>query len=225
MTHNYHHQIDRIVKANKVYRFEAELEETQDKTRIETLTKLIELHNAYKDEHQIKTDKLQAHLKVLKESQYQKKWQFLNQEQRLNRLNEFIERKELKNAKIIKLLIEAVTQGTLKTKVVEYDKIKCQIQQLSVLVIDDNTKEYHLNRVAIGKGDDNSDQEHAGVSVDHEQDKVSVIKRQKKKPVKSPSLAKECDESKEIKKKIVKKSTPGAKISKTTKRSKTSVNE
>jgi hypothetical protein len=178
MTHNYHHHIDRIVKANKVYRFEAELEETEDDERSETLKKLIELHNAHKDEKQIKDDKMKAHLKVLKDSQYQKKWQFLNPEQRLNRMNEFIERKEINDDKIIKPLTEAVMTGTLKTKDVEYDKIKCQIDHLTVLVIDEETKRYHLNQAFIGKS--NEDQKQVPDPDDSKKSKVCESSKQNK---------------------------------------------
>lgn len=160
MTHNYHHQIDRIVKANKIYRFESELEECEDTERIKTLTQLVNQYNAHKDEKQIKEDKLKAHLQLLKDSQYQKKWQFLNQKQKLNRIDEFIERRGVTDEKIIKLIREAVTTGALKTKDVDYDVIKSQIQDLTVLAIDDETKECKLNRSAIGKSDSNSDSDH-----------------------------------------------------------------
>lgn len=191
MTHNYHHQIDRIVKANKVYRFEAELEETTDDERTETLKKLVVLYNAYKDEKQIKEDKLKAHLKVLKDSQYQKKWQFLTQEQRLNRLDEFIERSEIKDEKVIKLLRDSIKTGALKTKVVEYDKLKCQIEELTILVIDEKTKECQLDYSSIGKNadDEESDQKPNDL---------------KKRIIKSSKSIKE-EDTKENTKKVVKK--------------------
>lgn len=173
MTHNYHHQIDRIVKANKIYRFESELEECEDTERIKTLTQLVNQYNAHKDEKQIKEDKLKAHLQLLKDSQYQKKWQFLNQKQKLNRIDEFIERRGVTDEKIIKLIREAVTTGALKTKDVDYDVIKSQIQDLTVLAIDDETKECKLNRTAIGKSDSNSDSDHDDQNNNQNDDQAS----------------------------------------------------
>ena len=182
MTHNYHHQIDRIIKANKIYRFEAELDDinnnpdnnpdnqknsdsnTELNPRIALLNKLIIQYNSFKDDKQINEDKLKAHLKVLKDSQYQKKWQILTHEQRLNRFDEFIERKEITDIKIINSLKEAIKLNQLKTKDVLYDKLKCHIEKIAVLTINDNTKECKLDYAkikqkteSIDDNDDNSD--------------------------------------------------------------------
>ena len=154
MTHIYHSQIDRIIKANKIYRFNAELEEEElDSARIENLTSLIQKYEAHKDQKQIKEDTMKAHLDVLKNSQYQKGWQYLKVEQRMNRLEEYINRKEIKDNTIIKLLNDAVTNNTLKTKHVSYDKIKCLINDISILSIDDN-KKYYIDIKDICKKDD-----------------------------------------------------------------------
>ena len=167
MTHNYHHQIDRVVRSNIMFRFEAELEESTDDTRLETLIKLVQKYNSHKDTKQIKEDELKAHLKLLKDSQYQKKWQYMSQEQRQNRLDEFFVRKEIKDEKIISLLREAVKTGTLITKYVNYDKIKYQIEGLTILVANEETNEWKLDRAAIGKEESAVDSE----SVDeHDED-------------------------------------------------------
>ena len=132
MTYNYHHGIDRLIKENKLYRFKSELSDTTDETRINALTKLINLYEAHKDEKQIKDDILKAHLKVLNDSQYQKKWQFFNSEQKMNRINEYIERTEIKDNNIITFLKNGINDNKLKSKDIKYDNIKCHIVSINI---------------------------------------------------------------------------------------------
>ena len=53
MTHVHYHQIDRIVKANMLYRFKNEVEDCDNKTRIEQLNQIIENIESQKDQKQI----------------------------------------------------------------------------------------------------------------------------------------------------------------------------
>ena len=132
MTYNYHHSIDRLIKGNKIYRFKAELSDTTDENRIDILKKLINLYESHKDEKQIKDDIIKAHLKVLNDSQYQKKWQFLNNEQKMNRINEYIERTEIKDDDKISFLKTGITENKLKSKDIKYDNIKCHIVSIII---------------------------------------------------------------------------------------------
>ena len=136
MTADYYYQIDRNIKANKLYRFEAELKESKDEARIETLNKLIKELHEHKDNKQIKDDKMKAHFNLLKTTPYQKKWQFLNVEQKLNRLDEFVERNGLdeKQNQNISKIRESINDGSLANKCITYDKIKCQIEKVDTLV-------------------------------------------------------------------------------------------
>jgi hypothetical protein len=127
---NYYYQIDRVVKANKLYRFESEVNETKDEARKQILNKLIKELQDHKDSKQIKDDKMKAHLNLLKISQYQKKWQFLNVDQRLNRLDEFFERKGFIDETLKQQLRNSIKNGEIPTKCIKYDKIKYQIESI-----------------------------------------------------------------------------------------------
>lgn len=157
MTYNYHHQIDRLIKANKIYRFKNELTELSEdlsdeliNDRKKTLSRLIKLYEDYKDEKQIKEDIMKAHLKVLNDSQYQKKWQFLNIEQKLNRYNEYMERFEIKDDNIINSLKAMIQNNSVKSKDIKYDNIKGCIDNITILLKNDKN-EYYINNENIKK--------------------------------------------------------------------------
>ena len=149
MTSNYFNQIDRIVKTNKLYRFKAEIEDTDDEERKIILNNLVIMYNAHKDEKQIKDDTMKAYFKVLKFSQYQKKWQLLTLEQKMNRMEEYIKRNVFDDNKTIKFLNNALTTGVLKTKDIKYDIHTCQIEIVSIIVIDEGTKKCKLKQTII----------------------------------------------------------------------------
>jgi len=143
MTHiNYSH-IDRTVKANKLYRFTNELNEQinenepeQDGDRIADLTVIINELNLQKDKKQISDEKMQAHFEILKNSQYQKRWQSLSTAQRLNRLEEFIERNQIEDDVYINKLKRGVNESILRTKDVKYSMIKGCIEEINTSELD-----------------------------------------------------------------------------------------
>lgn len=149
MTHVNYNQIDKTVKSNKVYRFTSELSSyenndnnsPQDLERIENLNTIIEVLNSQKDKKQISDEKMQAHFEILKNSQYQKKWQFLTLTQRLNRLQEFIERTEITDTEHIEKLKRGVNQNILRTKDIKYNLVKGCIEEISTAVLDAPAKE------------------------------------------------------------------------------------
>lgn len=136
MTHVNYNMIDRTVKANKLYRFTSELDELDknednDKERIKTLQTIIDTLNAQKNNKQISDEKMQAHFEILKNSQYQKKWQFLTLTQKLNRLQDFIDRNDITDEIYIAKLKYGVNENMLRGKEIKYDIVKCCIESIT----------------------------------------------------------------------------------------------
>lgn len=136
MAHVYHQQIDNTIKENKLYRFNEELVETIDNQRIKMLNEIIQLLSSFKNTQQINEEKLHEHLRILKEEQYKKKWQFLNKDQRINRLEDFIAKNNF-NDSISKKLIELFENGTIVSKHIKYDHAKSIITDVSLLKLVD----------------------------------------------------------------------------------------
>lgn len=134
MAHNHHIVIDHLVRSNLLYRSIAEEIETGDPERKKMLQKIIDQTSSYKNQKQIKTEKLQAHFDVLKMSQYQKKWQFLSIQQRLNRLESYVTKNHIDDSEKLRLM-EMIESGELKTKNVVYDMIKCTIESIDLQTI------------------------------------------------------------------------------------------
>jgi hypothetical protein len=136
MTHVFYHQIDRIVKINKLYRFETELAELlaigakNSIERVDQLKKIVIILHNQKDKKQLSDEKMQAHFELINNSQYQKRWQFLNMNQRLNRLQEFIKRTDITDVDYIVGLTKGVTDGNLKTKDIKYNVVRGVIEDI-----------------------------------------------------------------------------------------------
>jgi hypothetical protein len=149
MTHAFHHQFDSLIKANKLYRLETELLDLKSNNnekkieRIELLQDLIDQINARKDTQQIKEELIKNHIQLLKDSQYQKKWQFLNNIQKDDRIGEYIQRLNITDAIICSRLKKYVGSGVLKTKNITYNVPKGIIDCIDILTVDDNNN-YHL---------------------------------------------------------------------------------
>lgn len=153
MTHAFHNQFDILIKTNKLYRLETELldlkrNNNEEKIeRIELLQKLIDQINARKDSQQIKEELIKNHLQVLKNSQYQKKWHTLNNLQKDDRIDEFVQRLNITDAIIATRLKKYVALGLLKTKNVTYNMPKGIIESINILTVDDDNN-YHLKILA-----------------------------------------------------------------------------
>lgn len=133
MTHVFHHQIDTIIKSNKMYRFEAELNDTENEERKELLKRLVDESNAQKNKKQISEETIKKHIQMLKDSQYQKKWQFLNAIQKESRINEYLTSIGLIDENIKQRLLRYLKMGVLKTKHIEYDVMKGSIENITIL--------------------------------------------------------------------------------------------
>ena len=72
MSHSSYQQINEIIKANKLYRFEIELHDLEENEptsdRIPILKTIINKELSHKNTYQINEEKMQEHLKILKDS-------------------------------------------------------------------------------------------------------------------------------------------------------------
>ena len=147
MSHVYHQQIDNLIKSNKLFRFDAELKDLDNnennRDRIDLLNQIITHEQSIKNPQQLQEETFKHHIQILKESQYQKRWQFLNEEQRLNRLDDYITRTYITNEKIISELKKRIKDTSLKSKHVLYNQLKGIIDDITILEIDDNHN-YHI---------------------------------------------------------------------------------
>jgi hypothetical protein len=163
MTSNYHYEIDRIIKANKLHRFESEIKESTDETRTTILNNLLKQYQDHRDNKQIKEDTLQSHFNMLKMSQFQKKWQFLNPEQRLDRFDEFVKRENIIDMNLIDPIRGSIENGTLQTKHVTYNVLKCYIEKITAPSMqqfnEEKTQKLNTNNNQNDCKDENEDDE------------------------------------------------------------------
>lgn len=134
MTHVYYNHVDGIIKANKLHRFESELNDCEDDERRIVLNQIINTIKSHKDQKQIKDEKIQAHFETLENSQYQKKWQYLSLDLKLNRLEEFMTRTNVTEENKIKLR-KSITDNVLKTKDIQYNLNKGCIDEISETIL------------------------------------------------------------------------------------------
>lgn len=145
MTHIYSESLDEIVKANKIYRIDAELSDTLNDSSIERkdlLRQLLTHIQSIKSSRQINEEKIQQHINILKHSQYQKKWQFLTSEQKYNRLQEFINRKNITDCNIMLKLKECIDKSIIKTKHIKYNIINALIDDILILKMNECNSYY-----------------------------------------------------------------------------------
>lgn len=110
--------IDKIIKENKIFRFNCELKHTVDEER---KTQLISINNLL---HGIKTTEENANQRLtelcndLQESSIKKKWGKLIPIQKINKIVEYLDRtvtdKKVKN-KLKKIASDMINEGKLKT--------------------------------------------------------------------------------------------------------------
>lgn len=181
MTSNYHYEIERMVKANKLHRFESEIKESTDETRTAILNNLLKQYQDHRDNKQIKEDSLQSHLRMLKMSQYQKKWQFLNPEQRLDRFDEFVKRENIIDENLIGQIRESIENGSLQTKHVTYNVLKCHIEKILIPSMNqfNEEKTKKLNNNIDDDNNDNTDNIDKNVHSDHQNNLTKQYKSSK----------------------------------------------
>ncbi len=125
-------QIDDLIKANKIYRFEAELECTT-KERAHIIKRILDKIRSVKNPETVKTESVNNYMKILKESQYKKKWHTLNMLQKTDRLNLYTSELGITDAKLKTKLISYVDNGDIKTKDIKYDTSSGKITEITLL--------------------------------------------------------------------------------------------
>lgn len=140
--------IDQVIKNNMIYRFENELEqisglvdpekcESDCEANIErkkNLEQIITTLFYQKNSHNIKQEKLQTHVAILREKPFQKKWHYLDTVQKLDRLNAYMVTNNISDD-LKKKYLEYFEKKGIASKEVLYDPVLARITELH---IDDN---------------------------------------------------------------------------------------
>ena len=142
MDHIYTQKIDEVIKSNKVYRFNKELLDTKDVYRIKQINHILQEIQEYVSHTEIQEIKMKKHINVLRESCYNKRWQDLKEEQKLNRLDKYItDNNIILEQKDIIRLKEYLTEKKLLPKHIKYDRYKGLIKDITVITKTDNVYE------------------------------------------------------------------------------------
>lgn len=145
MNGNPYAQIDDLLKANKIYRFETELTNTVNKDRCKMISDILNKIRLIKNPETIKTEQMNDYVKILVESQYKKKWHVLNLDQKLDRINTYlIELGIDTDVKLKNKIIKCVKNAEIKTKDIKYDFNAGKIMQITLLQKNDDGS-YKLN--------------------------------------------------------------------------------
>ena len=134
MAHNYMNKIDDMIKSNKLYRFNNELTDTKDDIRIKQIKNIIQQYE--ENINLIKTNdtKIKEHIDVLRNSQYNKRWQDLKEEQKINRIEKYINDNNINlEQKDIDRLKEYSINKILKSNNVIYNRYNGFITDITII--------------------------------------------------------------------------------------------
>jgi hypothetical protein len=117
-------QIDNMIKSNRLYRFESEMKDINsnddgENIRVRYLRKIIDNIKDEISEKEINDKKMEKYFANLKHDVYKKRWQYLDDELKIDRIEKYCEENNMKDE--IEDLIERVNNKKLKSKDVEYD--------------------------------------------------------------------------------------------------------
>lgn len=127
---SYSDRIDNIIKNNKLYHFENEINDTNDESRKKIMTKIINDLTNISSEFKSAKDKMADHLILLKNSCYQRKWQFLTVEQRLFKFDEYVKKNNIIDNEYIDKVKSDIEAKKLLTKNVKYDNVNAKIDEI-----------------------------------------------------------------------------------------------
>jgi len=133
--------IDMVIKNNMIYRFENELEQLTKENEPEKQELYAERRNDLqqiistlvnkKNSHNIKQEKMQTHVAILREKPFQKKWHYLNDSQKIDRLNIYFVANNLSDDLKNKYL-EYYKKNGIASKEVSYDHLLARITELNI---------------------------------------------------------------------------------------------
>ena len=156
--------IDQVIKSNLIYRFQNELNAVEqsdeiDIERHQILKKIIDTLGQQKNKHDVKQEKLNTHVAILKEKPFQKKWHFLSDLQKLDRLNLYLESIQMDDNKK-KRYIDYYKKNGIASKEVRYNNLTAKIEELIIKEEklydqNDQEKEIKIKKVANKKTEKN----------------------------------------------------------------------
>lgn len=134
MTYIYTQKVDELIKSNISYRFENELNDTKDDDRIKQINKILQKQNDYISPEKMMENKMQKHIDVLRKVQYNKRWQDLNNIQKINRVDKYITDNNIKlDDKDILRLKRYIEEKKIYTRDIKYDKCKGIILDITII--------------------------------------------------------------------------------------------
>jgi hypothetical protein len=126
-------KIDNVVKQNKIYRLNQELNSICSEEREKQLKEKIDLVELQKNEHTVNEEKRATHMETCRNAQYKKKWHILKKDQKDNRLIKFS-----KDNNIDKHVEEFLLNYNDKIGFKNKDLVFTNGDIVSIVVLDDN---------------------------------------------------------------------------------------
>lgn len=134
MSHVYIQRIDELIKSNKVYRFNQELLDTKDENRIKHIKHILNQQEEYVNPVKLSENKIKDHIDVLRNSQYNKRWQDLKDSQKINRIDKYIKDNNINlEQKDIDRLKDYINKKTLKTSNIDYNRYNGTILNITII--------------------------------------------------------------------------------------------
>jgi hypothetical protein len=134
MSHVYTHTIDDVVKGNKVHRFNGELLDEKDDYRSRQLKHILHDLQDYVPHAIVQENKMKNHINVLRSSRYNKRWQDLQEPQKINRIEKYIKENKIGlSIEDINRLKEYLIKNILLTKHIKYDRYIGVIKDITVI--------------------------------------------------------------------------------------------
>ena len=178
----YSRLLDGIKKDNLVSRMRKEIEDTRTnderKKALNTILEKILLDNPEYIKNQQKMDE---HVELMKNVQYQTLWYKLNDEQKLNRLYVFFEDKKITDKELKEDIIKRVITEKLQGKYINYDKAKYRIIDINILKRNDEG-DYELTEIK---------KKNSGSKQNKKENKKDEVKKESKKENKKDEVKKE----------------------------------
>ena len=143
MTHIHHQRLDRLIKHNKTYRYEQELAVSINTDRKNRLMELMMDEKKHKNTVEIRNEKMQDHIELLRGVQFKVKWNYLRDELKINRLTEYFTRNKINDEKLLQTIIGLSDEKKIKSRDIVYNS-RGYIDDIIFLKKND-TMQYYIN--------------------------------------------------------------------------------
>lgn len=125
-------EIDDTIKNNKLYRLRCEHKETKDGGRKQLLENTIRLLETHKSSDDIKKDRMDSHLSLLKNVKYRKKWASLKMDLQEDRIRKYGKDNNINDDKINQL-VNDLRKKKLRRKDIIYDEVNGVINEIRTI--------------------------------------------------------------------------------------------